>query len=95
MFAVVVDYIKPIEEIDAVLDQHRAFLEKYIALEKIIFAGRQNPRTGGFILFRGEDMTEVQAIITEDIFSMNKLAEYKIIDITPSKYAQAFEQFIP
>ena len=39
-------------------------------------------------------MEEVKTIISEDPFYINKIAEYEIIEFTPTKYSEGFERFI-
>lgn len=39
-------------------------------------------------------MEEVKAIISEDPFYINKIAEYEIVEFEPTKYADGFEHFI-
>ncbi|HJV44565.1 MAG TPA: YciI family protein, partial [Bacillota bacterium] len=54
----------------------------------------RNPRIGGVILCNAQSMEEVQTIINEDPFYVNKIAEYEIIEFSPTKYADGFENFI-
>ncbi|MEH7435853.1 YciI family protein [Neobacillus drentensis] len=94
MFVLLLKYIKPIEEVEKVLEPHRAYLEKYYSLQKFICSGRQNPRVGGVILSNAENREEVEAIIQEDPFYSKNIATYEIIEFTPTMHAEGFEQFI-
>ena len=49
MFLIIVDYKKPLEEVERYLAEHRAFLDRYFAQGKLLCTGPQNPRTGGVI----------------------------------------------
>jgi len=94
MFILVLKYIKPLEEVDKELKPHINYLEKYYSLQKFMCSGRRNPRVGGVILCNAKDMKEVETIIKEDPFYINKIAEYEIIEFLPTKYADGFERFI-
>jgi len=94
MFILVLKYIKPLEQVDKYLEPHIQYLEKYYSLQKFICSGRRNPRIGGVILCRTHNLKETEAIIVEDPFYINQIAEYEIIEFSPSKYVAGFETFI-
>ena len=94
MFVLLLKYIKPIEEVEKELGNHIQFLEKYYSLGKFICSGRRNPRTGGVILCNAESREEIDRIIKEDPFYANDIAEYEVIEFSPTKYADGFGAFI-
>ena len=94
MFIVTLKYSKPVEEVDKVLESHLEYLEKYCASGKFICCGRLNPRTGGVIICNAEDVTEVEEIIKEDPFYIEKIGNYEIIEFLPVRYAKGFENYI-
>ena len=94
MFLVLLTYKKPIEYIDKALAEHSLFLDNYYQNKKIIFSGRQNPRTGGVIMINANSKEEVINIIQEDPFKQNGLADYQIIEFTPTKCDERFRQFL-
>ena len=94
MFIITLKYSKPTEEVDKVLKSHLEYLEKYCSSQKFICCGRLNPRTGGVILCNANDKEEVEALINEDPFYINKIGEYEIIEFLPVKYADGFEDYI-
>ncbi|WP_129595884.1 YciI family protein [Anaerophilus nitritogenes] len=94
MFILNLTYIKPINEVERYLPSHISFLDKYYNAEKFICSGRKNPRTGGIILCNAENIDEVNAILREDPFYREKIANYEIIEFLPTKYAVNFKSFI-
>jgi len=94
MFILNLTYIKPISEVEKYLPGHIEFLDKYYNNKKFICSGRKNPRTGGIILCNGEDVDEVNAILMEDPFYKEKVADYEIMEFLPTKYADNFKVFI-
>lgn len=88
MFIILLKYLKSLEEIDKELPSHIKYLEKYYSLKNFICSGRRTPRTGGVILCTAKDINEVEKIIKEDPFYEKKIADYEIIEFTPTKYAK-------
>lgn len=94
MFALISKYVKPMETIDELLADHRAYLDRYYESGHFICSGRQEPRVGGVILCKAKSKEEAERIVAEDPFSINGAAEYEIIEMIPTKYAKGFEPFI-
>jgi uncharacterized protein YciI len=59
-----------------------------------VCSGRKIPRTGGILLSNLTSMTEAEAMIKEDPFHAHNLADYRLIEFTPSKFMPGFEQFL-
>jgi len=95
MFVVMVNYKKPLEEIDAMLSAHGQFLDKYYAAKRFIVSGRRNPRTGGIIMAHAASKEEMQRILQEDPFYLHGLAEYEIVEFTPTKWGTELAAIAP
>lgn len=94
MFILNLKYLKPISEVERVLPRHISFLDKSYANNKFICSGRKIPRDGGIILCRAGDVNEVNGIISEDPFYIEKIANYEIIEFSPTKFIQGFGDFL-
>lgn len=92
MFIILLTYTKPVEEVDRLLPDHVAFLDKYFATGHFLTAGRRNPRTGGVILCRAESRDEAERIAAEDPFQA--VADYEVIEFIPTRYSKEFETII-
>ena len=66
MFLIIVDYKKPLEEVERYLAEHWAFLDRYFAQGKLLCTGPQNPRTGGVIVSKAANRAEAEAFTRED-----------------------------
>ena len=86
MYIINLNYIVPLEQLDAHMTQHVKFLQKYYKKNVFIASGRKVPRTGGIILALAKSMEEVQSIIQEDPFYIHKLAEFTITEFLTSQY---------
>ncbi len=58
----------------------------YKRLEDFIASGPQSPRVGGVIMIKGESRAAVEAIIAQDPFNINGVADYQIIEFTPTMF---------
>ncbi len=86
-------YVKPMETIDALLADHRKFLDDQYRQKKFIFSGPQNPRVGGAIL-ANVGIDEAREIMKKDPFTIHGAAEYSFIEFTPGKYDERFACFV-
>ncbi|MGE4421841.1 MAG: YciI family protein [Pseudodesulfovibrio sp.] len=87
MFILRLTYVKPLSEIDRLIPPHREYLAKYYASGNFLFSGRQEPRTGGVIIARAGSRAEVEALIKEDPFLIEGVAEYEIVEFVPAMTA--------
>jgi uncharacterized protein YciI len=93
MFAVLVKYVKPLDQVDAILAPHRAYLQAHCDAGRFVVAGRRVPRTGGLILARGESAEQLQKLLEDDPFHKAGVAEYEIIEFIPGVYNAGFAGF--
>lgn len=91
MFIVTLTYIRPLEELDALMPRHVAWLKKHYASGRFIASGRQVPRKGGVILARSGDRQELEAILAQDPFVKNGCARAEVVEFTPSMTAPGAE----
>jgi len=87
MFVIELTYKVPLTEIDAHMKAHVAFLKKHYAAGQFLVSGRQIPRVGGIILAVGESREHVEAIMKEDPFCRQGLADFRVIEFRASQRA--------
>jgi uncharacterized protein YciI len=85
MFIIDLQYIVPLEQLDAHMTEHVKFLQKYYKQNVFVASGRKVPRTGGIILALAKSREEVDEIIKEDPFYIHKLAEFKVTEFMTSQ----------
>lgn len=88
MFIAILTYKKPLCEVDRFLAAHREYLAKHYVVGDFIASGPQTPRVGGVIMIKAEDRTEVDAIIAQDPFNINGIADYQIVEFTPTMFCK-------
>lgn len=82
LFVVSLRYLVPLEQIDAAMKKHVAFLKKH--QKDFVMSGRQVPRAGGIILARGKNREAVERIMKQDPFVKTKLATADIVEFVPN-----------
>ncbi len=86
MFIAILTYKKPLNEVDRFLAAHREYLAKHYAAGDFIVSGPQTPRVGGVIMIKVNDRAAVEAIIAQDPFNINGIADYQIVEFTPTMF---------
>lgn len=84
MFIAILTYRKPLIEVDRFLAAHRDYLAKHYAAGDFIASGPQTPRIGGVIMMKAENRKAVDEIIAQDPFNINDIADYQIVEFTPT-----------
>ena len=88
MFIAILTYRKPLSEVDKFLAAHREYLTKHYAAGDFIASGPQTPRVGGVILMKAESRAEINSIIEQDPFNINGIADYRIVEFTPTMFLE-------
>lgn len=84
MFIISLTYIKPLEEVDSLLEEHVVYLKEQYTLGNFLASGRKVPRTGGVILARATSREEIETIISLDPFHRHGVASYEITEFSPT-----------
>jgi uncharacterized protein YciI len=94
MFVIELIYKADLAEIDARMAAHVAYLKKYYAAGHFLVSGRKIPRDGGIILAVATTRRQVEAIVAEDPFIVDGLAEARIIEFRASQRASDIQNRI-
>ena len=86
MFIIDLNYVVPLDQLDAHMAEHVKFLRKYYKMDVFVASGRKVPRTGGIILALAKSKEEIDEIMREDPFSIHQLAEYTVTEFLTSQY---------
>ncbi|MCM8729565.1 YciI family protein [Hephaestia sp. GCM10023244] len=80
---ILLTYVAPLEDVDAQLKAHVAWLEAGFAEGVFLIAGRRDPRVGGVIIARGA-ADEVAAIAQTDPFVTSGVATVELVPFNAS-----------
>jgi uncharacterized protein YciI len=94
MFVVKLTYTKPIENLDELRPIHLKFLDIYYEKNIFIASGRQVPAIGGVILARGVSKKELENILQQDPFYIEKAATYEITEFSVNKFDSALKDLL-
>lgn len=83
MYAVILRYKLPLSEVDKHLSAHREWLKQNYANGTFLVSG-QKSGAGGFILAAPMERSQLDSILASDPFGQNKVADYEIIEVTPT-----------
>jgi len=84
MFIVSLTYKTSMDLVEQHLAAHVSYLRKHYALGNFMASGRKVPRTGGVILSNIENLEQLNAVLNQDPFKQNNLADYEITEFIPS-----------
>ena len=94
MFIIELTYKAPLEQVDAQMKPHMAFLNKHYGSGHFLVSGRKTPRDGGIILAVGNSREEIEAIAAQDPFCKHGLADFRVIEFRVSQRADDIEKRI-
>ena len=89
MFVVLARYTKPAEEVDKLLEEHKAWIGSNA--DRILLTAREEPLIGGLILARAGSVEEIWAMIREDPFHAAGVSEYEVREYRPVRAAPGVE----
>ena len=91
MYLIELTYVAPIEEIDALIPAHIAWLDQHYAAGHFLASGRKVPRSGGIILAARMDRAALDGIIAADPFQQRGVARVTVTEFEASKAAAGLE----
>lgn len=93
MFVVLLNYVRPLAEVDKLIPEHMAFLDECYATGAFVASGRMVPRVGGVILVAGNDRALLESLLARDPFHRAQVAEYTIHEFMPTRMKAGFDAF--
>lgn len=75
--------LAPSDAVNALLDGHRAWLKQYTEEGNFLLFGPYDNHKGGLILAQADSEETLQAILSEDVFYHNGLADYQVTAFSP------------
>ena len=85
MYLMISTYRGPLEEVDKAREDHQRYLDELERRGLVVSAGRQDPPTGGVILFNVDSEDEARALIADDPYVTRGLADYEAKGWKPTR----------
>ncbi len=80
---VLLSYVRPLDEVDAQMAAHVAWLEQGFEQGVFLVAGRRAPRTGGVVVMRGA-REAVEQVVATDPFVTSGVATAEVVPFSAS-----------
>lgn len=93
MFVLELTYTAPLDQVDAALEAHVAWLDTQYEQGVFLASGRKNPRDGGVILAVAEDRARIEGIAATDPFVTAGVCAYRVTEFVATKTAPALEPY--
>ncbi|MFF4271977.1 YciI family protein [Streptomyces sp. NPDC001536] len=93
MFVLELTYTAPLDQVDAVLEAHVAWLDAQYERGVFLASGRKNPRDGGVILAVAEDRARIEQIAATDPFVTAGVCAYRVTEFAATKTAPELERY--
>ena len=94
MYILFINPTKSPQELAPVFPTHSEFLERYCKAGKFILTGRLTARPAGVVLAIVNSGDELKAMLAEDPFVREQVAEYEVIEFKPSRYHESLASLI-
>ena len=89
MFVLMARYTVPAEQVDTLLEEHKAWIGAN--KDRILLTAREEPLIGGLILARGESIDAMWEMVRQDPFHTAGYSEYEIREYNPVRAAEGVE----
>ena len=70
---------------ESLLSEHYAFMDEQYRHGALVASGPRMPRTGGVIVARGVDVTQVERLLSEEPLARAGIAAYEVIPFTATR----------
>ena len=94
MFIVELTYKVDMALVDQHISAHIEWLSHHYETGMFLASGRKIPRTGGVILVRSDSREMVDAVLQQDPFYREGIADFQVTEIQVSKTAEGLEKLI-
>jgi uncharacterized protein YciI len=94
VFLIVLTYVKPLEEVDKLLADHLAYLDRNYAQGRFLLSGVRVPRNGGLILSRGDSTEEIEAVVATDPLIAEGVATYELFQFEPGRRVKELDNLL-
>ena len=82
-FLILIIYTAPMNIIDEILPEHRAFLKTGYDQGILLMSGPENPRTRGVVVARSHSLEEIQRFFAQDPYAQKAAATHQFIEFSP------------
>ncbi len=93
-FVITITFTAPFEKIEAIVPEHRAFLQTGYDRGWLLMSGPMNPRTGGIVIARAPSIEDIQAFFRQDPYALHHVATHSCSEFVPVKRQALVESWV-
>ncbi|MFC5909063.1 YciI family protein [Streptacidiphilus monticola] len=93
MYVVTLSYTAPIEQVDALIPEHREWLDTAYADGLLLASGAKVPRDGGILIAPQMERAALDALLADDPFAKGGVARYDVVEFRATKTASALVNY--
>ncbi|CAM5674996.1 hypothetical protein GCM10010329_41930 [Streptomyces spiroverticillatus] len=93
MFVLELTYTAPVEQVDALMTDHVAWLDAQYEAGVVLASGRKRPRDGGVLLAVAPSRAAIEAVTAADPFVTGGVCAYRITEFVATKTAPGLEAY--
>ncbi|MER7054261.1 MULTISPECIES: YciI family protein [unclassified Streptomyces] len=93
MYVLELTHTAPLHAVDAVLEEHAAWLDGLYEQGVFLASGRKEPRDGGVIIAVAGDRARIEEITAGDPFVRAGVCAYRVTEFVATKTAPALERY--
>ena len=93
-FVVNIVYKVPLEQIEAITQIHRDYLQTGYKKGLLLLSGPKVPRDGGILIARSGSIEEIKDFCNNDPYALNDAAEHHIIEFNPKSHRDILNDWI-
>jgi uncharacterized protein YciI len=94
MYILFINPTRSPEELAPAFPAHSEFLNSYVKVGKFILTGGLTARPAGMVLANVNSEDELKALLEEDPFVRQQLADYEVIEFKPSRYHESLASLL-
>lgn len=91
MYLILLTYVKPLAEVEAVLEAHRAYLRDAPEASDIVLTGRKHSRDGGLVMLHATDRAAVDRFIAADPYALAGVASFEVLGFDVAQVCAGLE----
>jgi uncharacterized protein YciI len=93
-FLIDIEYSVPLERINEIVSEHRAFLQTGYDKGWLLMSGPKDPKTGGLVIARAPSLEDIQGFFSHDPYQLKQAAVYTFREFDPVKRQAFMEDWI-
>lgn len=93
-FVVEIIYTRPLDQVLALTENHRAYLQTGYERGLLLISGPQEPRVGGILVMRGESPEEIREFCDSDPYAVGGVANHRIIEFHPKSHIPLLNEWV-